>query len=132
MAMADDYIAALGEAVYIIAREDIKDAQARTRAVASVVARFEPGSGPDHLKLSDVRDTAAETRRIVEQLTQLLDRTNELMNSGEWEQRVAAITAPASAVVDRMFYRGVILVLLLVAGMGLVRLIPSRSARPAA
>jgi hypothetical protein len=116
----------------VVASESLaKELTATARAVDTVVARFDTGAAPgqEHLKLSDVRDTAAEARRTVEQLAQLLDRTNELVTSGAWDQRMGAVTAPASAVVDRLFYRGVALVAMLVVGLGLVRLVPSRTAR---
>jgi hypothetical protein len=77
MGMADDYIAALGESVYLVTRSGVLDSKGRW-------------------------------------LAQSLD------------QRISSMTDPAEAIVDRMFWRGVILIGLLIAGIGLLRLVPQR------
>ncbi|MEE4112034.1 MAG: hypothetical protein V2I40_04415 [Desulfobacteraceae bacterium] len=49
-----------------------------------------------------------------------------LLESKDLDRRIVQMTAPANAFVDRAFGRGLILIGLLIAGFGLLRLIPRR------
>lgn len=97
-------------------------------AIDRVVARFDSASsrGAEALKLSDVRDALAETKQAAEQIVTLLERTDELAESGRLERPLAGLVDPANGLIDRAFWRGAILIVLLVAGLGLLRLIPVR------
>lgn len=122
---------------------DLRDTVAATQALATelagtmnavdrVVARFDPdGGGTDeHLEFQDVQAIAKETAHAAEQLTRVLELTNDLVQSGAVDQRIASITAPANAIVDRVFWRGAVLIGLLISGLALVKLLPGRNALP--
>ncbi len=71
---------------------DLVQASEQTiRAMDTVLARFdEVEDAPDRepLDMKDVRDAAIETRLAAVQLTELLDTTNELLASNEWDDRL--------------------------------------------
>jgi len=98
-------------------------------SIDRIVARFDAESNPrpDALHLSDVRDAAAEAKLAAEQVTRLLELTNELVASDAWEKRVANMAAPANAVIDRAFWRGLVLIVVLVGGLAATRFIPVRT-----
>jgi len=77
--------------------------------------------------MTDVRDAAIETGHAADRTTQLLERTIELVESKSWDQRISFMTNPAEAIVDRTFWRGAILICLLLVGLGLLRLVPQRN-----
>lgn len=122
---------------------DLRDTVAATQALATelagtinavdrVVARFDPDEAGTHerLRFEDVQAIATETAHAAEQLTRVLELTNDLVQSGAVDQRIARITAPANEVVDRVFWRGAALIGLLVAGLALVKLLPGRNSLP--
>lgn len=98
-------------------------------SIDRIVARFDAESNPrpDALHLSDVRDAAAEAKLAAEKVTRLLELTNELVASDAWEKRVANMTAPANAVIDRAFWRALLLIITLVGGLAATRFIPVRT-----
>jgi hypothetical protein len=97
-------------------------------AIDRVVARFdrEAAPGKEALDIKDVRDAAIEATKAAEKMTILLERTNDLAGSDMWDKRLSQLDHATNSVIDRAFWRGVVLVLILVVGLGLVRLIPVR------
>lgn len=97
-------------------------------AVDRVVGRFhvDPENPQTPLRLEDVREVATETGRAAERMAQLLDRFVALVDSRDLDRRIAGMTRPAEAIVDRAFWRGVLLICLLIAGLGLLRWVPRR------
>jgi Zn-dependent M32 family carboxypeptidase len=102
-------------------------------AMDRVVSRFDSKDRPDAepLKISDVRDVVVEAGKTADRIAAVLERTNELADSKQLDQRIAMLTQPGEELIDRIFWRGVILIALLVGGLACVRLIPSR-VKPAA
>ncbi len=98
-------------------------------ALDRVVARFDPQSRTDEgaLDMKDVRDAAIEATKAAEKLTILLDRANELAGSDVWDQRLARLDHATAGLIDRAFWRGVWLVLVLLTGLALIRLLPHRA-----
>lgn len=95
-------------------------------AVDRVMARF--GNTPaEAFRLTDARDTAIETGQAAERLYRLIERADQFLGSQSWNQAVGKITDPADEIIDRLFWRGVILVGLLILGLGLLRLVPQRT-----
>ena len=76
--------------------------------------------------MKDVRDAAVETTKAAEKLTILLERTNELAGSDVWDQRLSRLDHATTGLIDRAFWRGLWLVLALLAGLALIRLLPRR------
>jgi hypothetical protein len=105
-----------------------RDLTETVNAIDRVVARFDtdPNDRSEPLRMTDVRDAAIETGRAAERVTRLLERAIELLESESWDQRFATLTSPADALVDRLFWRGVILIGLLILGLALLRLVPQR------
>lgn len=105
-----------------------RDLTETVNAIDRVVARFD--TGPDDksesLRMTDVRDAAIETGRAADRATLLLERAIELLESESWDRRFPTLTAPADALVDRLFWRGAILIGLLILGLALLRLVPQR------
>lgn len=91
-------------------------------AIDRVVSRFdaEESTEREPLRLEDVRDVAAEAKLAAQELTRLLETTDELLASEAWDRRAAALVDPVSVVVERAFRRGVALVVLLIGGLGLL------------
>lgn len=96
-------------------------------AVGRVMVRFESYSAEDKWRPSDVRDAASETGQTAERPTHLLDRADQFLGSPSWNQTMEKITDPADEIIDRLFWRGIILIALLIAGFGLLRLVPQRT-----
>ena len=99
-------------------------------AIDRVVSRFDndPDSKREPLRMTDVRDAAIETGRAADRVTHLLEQAIALLESEAWDQRISMMTDPADEIINRAFWRGVILIGLLVAGMGLLRMVPQRIA----
>ena len=107
-----------------------KDLTETVNAIDHVVSRFdrdqEDKSEP--LRMTDVRDAAIETGLAADKMTLLLERAIALLESESWDRRISKMTDPADAIINRAFWRGVILIGLLVVGMGLLRMVPQRLA----
>jgi len=99
-------------------------------AIDHVVSRFDrdPNSKREPLRMTDVRDAATETGHAAEKVTQLLEQLLVILESDAWDRQISMMTDPADEIIDRVFWRGVILIGLLVAGMGLLRMVPQRIA----
>jgi hypothetical protein len=99
------------------------------KTVDKLVSRFdeEPGKDREPIRITDVRDAAIETGRAAKELTGMIEHVIDLMESRSLDQKISILTDPAAAIVDRAFWRGVILILLLIAGLGVVRLLPQRN-----
>jgi len=96
-------------------------------AVEKVIDRINSDGGGT-FQVSDVRDAAIETGNAAERLTSLLEHAERLLASEPWNRTVDNLARPADEVIDRLFWRGVILIGLLVVGFGLLRFIPQRIA----
>lgn len=97
-------------------------------AIDRVLSRFDrdPDSKGEPLRMLDIRDAAIETGRAADRLTVMLERANQILESESLGKNVATVTRPADDMIDRLFWRGVILICLLIAGIGLLRLVPQR------
>ncbi|MFO0829434.1 MAG: hypothetical protein U0572_14950 [Phycisphaerales bacterium] len=97
-------------------------------ALDHILARFDREAVGDRrpLDLKNLRDAAIETRAAAKELATLLDRTNAVLESGVWDERIAQVDQATSGVVDRAFWRGLALVGVLLVGLALVRLVPQR------
>ncbi|MFM9958338.1 MAG: hypothetical protein ACKVZJ_09680 [Phycisphaerales bacterium] len=97
-------------------------------AIDRVVARFDKASvpGKEPLDIKDVRDAAIEATKAAEKLTILLERTNDLAGSDLWEKRLSQFDHATSDVINRAFWRGLVLVVILLGGLAAIRLIPAR------
>jgi hypothetical protein len=95
-------------------------------AIDRVVARFapDPDSKNEPLQITDIRDAAIEATRAAEQVARVLELSNDLVESGAWDRRVMSLTAPADAIIDRVFWRSAILIGLFIGGLALLRLVP--------
>lgn len=102
-------------------------------AIDRVVARFDrdPSSTREPLDMKDVRDAAIETATAAREMTALLERTDATLGSREWAARIDELTHATDRATDRLFWRGLWLVLILLAGLAATRFIPARAARPA-
>ncbi len=100
-------------------------------AVDRVVARFDyaPGDTTEPLDVKDIRDAAVEAANAAERLTTLLDRTHETLLSDEFAQRFGDVQRMTGGLVDRAFYRALILVAVMLAGLAVLRRIPQRPTR---
>lgn len=98
-------------------------------AIDRVVSRFDadPDKSREPLRMSDVRDAAIETGRTAEQVTLLLERVINLSESSSLDQRISFMTDFSEDLINQTFWRGVILILLLIIGLGLIRLVPQRN-----
>ena len=107
-----------------------KDLTGTVNAIDRVVSHFDkaPNSTSEPLRMIDVRDAAIETGRAADRVTLLLEQAIALLESESWDQRISKMTDPADELINRAFWRGVILIGLLVAGMGLLRMVPQRIA----
>jgi hypothetical protein len=99
-------------------------------AIDHVVGRFDraPDSKREPLRMTDVRDAAIATGHAAEKVTLLLERLIALLESGSWDSRIANLTHPTDAIIDDVFWRGVILIGLLILGLGLLRMVPQHIA----
>jgi methyl-accepting chemotaxis protein len=137
-ALLDDVASREGELATVL--RDLRDTIAASSTLAHemtdtvgaidrVVSRFDEGraDGARPLSIADLRDAAAEIGRAADRMTEVLDQTNTLIASNALDQRVASLTDPANAVIDRAFWRGAVLIGLLIVGLAIVRAIPQRS-----
>jgi len=108
-----------------------KELTGTVNAIDRVVSRFdtEPGSNREPLRMADVRDAAIATGHAAERMTRTLEQAIKLIEHNAWDKRIRTMTDPAEAIVDRVFWRSVVLIVLLIVGFGLLRLLPRRSSR---
>ncbi len=108
-----------------------EDLTGTVNAIDQVLSHFDqdPNSQEEPLRMLDIRDAALETGRAAQRLTVMLEEANRILESNAWNETVTAVTAPADALVDRIFWRGVILVGLLLSGLLILRLVPIRTLR---
>jgi hypothetical protein len=99
-------------------------------AIDHVVSRFDrdPEDKSEPLRITDVRDAAVETGHAAVKVSQLLEQLLVILESDAWDRQISMMTDPADEIIDRVFWRGVILIGLLVVGMGLLRMVPQRIA----
>lgn len=93
--------------------------------VAGGFARDMEASG-EPLNMADVREIALAAAITAAKTTWALEEFNKLVNSPEPARRMDAMADPLTAAMDRAFYRGVLLVVLQVAGFGVLKWIPQR------
>jgi hypothetical protein len=106
------------------AKEVTGTAQALDR-VTSRIQSFRNGQ-QEPFRMTDFRDAAVETGNAAGRVTQLLDRATVLLESKGLERAVESMSNPADELIDRAFWRGFILICLLIAGIGLLRFVPQR------
>ena len=110
-------------------------------AIDRVVERFDESRSPSDranatektMSLAELRSVISEAKLAAERMTGLLEQTNTLVGSGQMEQRLASVMAPMHELIDRLFWRGLMLVVLAVVGFGVMlvvvrRLTPVRAA----
>lgn len=99
-------------------------------AIDRIVERFDrpatPGQKP--LEITDIRDAAIEATKAAEKTTVLLERLNQVADSVSWDRHIAGLGGATTGAIDRAFWRGLALVVVLVVGLALVRLVPQRVA----
>ena len=104
------------------------DLTGTVNAIDRVLSHFdqEPGSQEEPLRMLDIRDAAIETGRTAERLTAMLERANQILESESWEQAMSSVASPADDLVERIFWRGLVLIGVLILGIGLLRLVPQK------
>ena len=97
-------------------------------AIDRVVGHFDrdPKDKREPLRMGEVREAAIETGQAAERVSRMLERSIQLLESQSWDQRISSMTDPAKEVVNFAFWRGVVLICLLIVGIGLLRLMPKR------
>lgn len=105
-----------------------RDLTKTVNAIDRVVSRFDtdPEKEREPLRMTDVRDAAIETGRAADRVTILLERAIEMLESKSWDQKISSLINPADALFNKVLWRGVILICLLIVGLGLLRLVPQR------
>ena len=105
-----------------------RDLTETVNAIDRVVSRFDtdPEKEREPLRMTDVRDAAIETGRAADRVTILLERAIEMLESKSWDQKISSLINPADALFNKVLWRGVILICLLIVGLGLLRLVPQR------
>ena len=111
------------EASTRLSSEVTKTAEAFDR----VLMRFQeiPDSDREPILITDIRDAAIESANAAEQMTQLLVQTNALLESRNFEDLISRADMTTTALVDKLFWRGLLLVVIFLAGLLLVRLVPA-------
>ena len=104
------------------------DLTGTVNAIDRVLSHFdqEPGGQEEPLRMLDIRDAAIETGRAAERLTAMLERSNQILESESWQQAMTSVTGPADDLVDQIFWRGLVLIGVLILGIGLLRLVPQK------
>lgn len=80
------------------------------------------------VQIADIRDAAIETGRTAEKLSSMLERLAVVLDTKSFDKAVTALDDPINKAIDRLFWRGVILIALLLGGLGLLRLLPHKLA----
>ncbi|MDK9718550.1 MAG: hypothetical protein OEL57_11695 [Trichlorobacter sp.] len=106
----------------------VKDVAATTKEIDKLLSRYQEiqRNVAHPLKLDDVRGAAVEAGKTAEKTTQLLEKLTILLESKSFERAVTTLHDPIDRAVDRLFWRGVVLICLLIGGLGLLRLLPSK------
>lgn len=75
-------------------------------------------------RLSDLRQAMIETGRSAELLTTMLERSVQLVESKALERHIDRLSEPLERVIDHAFWRGLLLIGILLAGLVLLRRLP--------
>ena len=120
----------LGLLDIIRASDDLTtDLTGTLEALDRIVARFDrdPDDTREPLKISELTEAAAETAVAAEKLTLLLERATVALDSPNWDARLDRMDRLADETVDRAFWRLLILIGAIFAGLALLRLVPTRA-----
>ncbi len=97
-------------------------------AIDRVVNRFDPAAQDrEPLEMMEVRDAAVAAGEAAERLTVALVRADELLERAEVSKSLADFDELTSGLVASVFWRAVVIVGLLVAGLAGLRFVPQRT-----
>lgn len=98
------------------------------QSVDTIISRFDadPDDTSEPLDIRDLRDTAIEATKAAERATTLLQMLDQTLASEAWAQRFGEIHTMTTGMVDQLFWRGLSLILVLLAGLAALRLLPKR------
>jgi len=94
-----------------------------------VLMRFQsiPDSDRKPILITDIRDAARESADAAEQLTLLLKQTNDLIESNHFNNAITDINEVADSWADKFFWRGLLLIAILLIGLLLIKLVPVKT-----
>jgi hypothetical protein len=97
------------------------------QAIDGLVARFDhPGDESGGVTTQDIKDILRQTGESAEKLTALVKAGDALVESRTWRDAAAGADRFSTATIDRLLWGSAGVILLLVTGLGLIRLIPQR------
>lgn len=104
--------------------------RATTQNIDSIVARFDdPLDDEESTLIRDVQSAAVATGDAADRITLALEQSNILLADETWDRRLAESTTSAgAALIDRVFWRCLILILTFAACLAVLRYIPRRKA----
>lgn len=100
-----------------------------TEVFDKVLMRFQniPESDREPILITDIRDAVIESANAAKHMTQLLDKTNEILESKNFESLISEANLTADAWIDKLFWRGLLLVLVFLLGLFLIGRVPVRA-----
>lgn len=110
--------------------------ESAVESVDGVVSRFDKGEQREPLDITTVRDVAIETAVAAERLTDLLDSTQGLLASPDWDNRILDLETAVGTVqrsgshwISLTFRQGLYLIAAFFVGLFLYRLVSSKFIR---
>ena len=129
-----DVLPVMSELLEIIRASDAltSDLTKTFEALDRIVARFDrdPDDTREPLDIKDLTAAATETAVAAEKLTLLLERATVSLDSPNWDTRLDRVDSLTTQMVDRAFWRLLMLIGAVFLGLALLRLVPLRARQP--
>jgi hypothetical protein len=101
--------------------------QGTVEAVDRVVSRFDPEERrSEPLDIEQLQKAAIAAGEAAERITVTLERADALLQRADTATPGSEVTSLVDGVVDRAFWRALILVVVLIVGLALLRLVPRK------
>jgi hypothetical protein len=88
--------------------------------------RKAPAGEVEEKETMDTRELMAKTIETADHLTALLDRADQLLESPRWNERIGEFDLLTTKMINRIFLWLALLVAVVFAGIGLLRVVPRR------
>lgn len=105
-----------------------------SQMVDKILSRFEGQDAEGkRITLQGLQQTVTQATTMAVELRATLEKLDETVEASVWDEKIARLEAVSESLVNRIFWRGLLLILIFLAGFALVRwLVPLRMPKVAA
>ncbi len=99
-----------------------------SQMVDKILSRFDGQDAEGkRITLQGLQQTVTQATTMAVELRAMLEKMDETVEASVWDEKIARLEAVSESLVDRIFWRGLLLILIFLVGIGMVRwLVPVR------